>query len=96
MDVLWYLLGTVLDSQFTCLWSPWPFAQLKLLLRRPTPHAHLGSSIIWSIQKKKYGFLFFLKKKSTRPGVWITQSESLKLETKLSVILQAPEIKIIQ
>lgn len=59
-------------------------------------HRGFSSNIVFMIQKKKYGFLFFLKKKSTRPGVWITQSESLKLETKLSVILQAPEIKIIQ
>lgn len=45
---IWHLLGAISDSQFTCLWSPWPFAQLKLLLRRPNSHAHLGSSTIWS------------------------------------------------
>lgn len=49
---IWHLLGATSDSQFTCLWSPWPFVQLQLLLRRPTLHGSLGTYIVWLLKGK--------------------------------------------
>ena len=46
------LTCTALGYWLTSLWGTWSFAQFKLLLRRPTSHVHLGSSIIWPVKCK--------------------------------------------
>ena len=46
------LTCTALGYWLTCLWGTLFFAQFKLLLRRPTSHVHLASSIIWPVKCK--------------------------------------------